>query len=91
MNVNRISPVMVIARATGGLEKCFAEIAVTTVKVLLAPIIAGRPNIALDAIEIIAGVEIVDPVKLRFFAIPPGAIWQLMMTTVTHSVVCKRR
>ena len=76
---------MVIARTTGRFEKCVDKVAVPAAKILLAAVIASCFDIALDAIEIIAGVETVDPVILQFLAIPPSAIWQLMMTTVTHS------
>jgi len=81
---------MVIARAARGLEKCLNEVTVTAAKIVLEQVITGRVNVAFDTIEIVAGVEIVDPMILRLLAVPPGPIWQLIMTRVTHGLAGNR-
>jgi hypothetical protein len=85
LNVDGISLVVVITRATGWLQERLDKVAITPAKILLKRVIAACFDIALDAIEIVARMEIVDPMILRFFAIPPHAIRQLAMTTVAHS------
>src|SRR5262249_31155363 len=75
-----------ITGATGWLQERLDKVAITPAKILLKRVVAARFDIALDAVQIVAGMEIVDPMILRFFAIPPRPIRQLAMTTVAHGL-----
>ena len=88
MNVDGVSLVVVVTWATRGLEERSDEVAVTVLEILLARVIPGGFDVALGAIQIVAGVKIVDPMILRLFPVPPCAVRQLTMTAIAHSFTC---
>src|SRR6185503_5043118 len=47
-------------------------------------LVAGARDVVLEAIEVVAGVEAVDPVELRVFRVPPRAVRALARTAVFH-------
>src|SRR3954464_8602014 len=60
-------------------------------------VVTSRVDVTFQAVEVVAGVKIVDPVKLRWLRVPPRAVGTLPRTAVPHRlfrwaevVVCLR-
>ena len=74
LNVDRVGLIVIISRAARGLEKRGLEIRIATIAVRHEGLVARVVDVTLDAVEIVGGVKIVDPVVFGILAIPPSTV-----------------
>ena len=84
LDVHGPGVVVIITRSTGRLKEGLDKVSVTVTEVLLERIIPRGFNVTFYAVEVVAGVEIIDPMIFRLLAVPPRTIRQLTMAAVAH-------
>ena len=60
------------------------------IMILLKLVVAGTFAVVLEAVEDVSGMEVVDPVQVRFLAVPPRAVRPLILSRVLHSPLRQR-
>ena|SRR5438067_12551822 len=71
LNIYWVKAIVVITGRPGGLKEIILEVEVAPLKVAPKRIVSRAFGVTVYAVEIICCVEVVDPVILFFFAIPP--------------------
>ena len=84
LDVHRVSAVVVVLRATAIFEECRREISQASLEVRAKFIVAARFKIAVQAVEVVASMKVVDPMKFWLLGIPPRAVGQLPGAAVLH-------
>ena len=84
LNVNRVRTIVVILRQAVRLEERRLEIVERAVQLRLERPVACALDVALQAVKVVAGVEVVHPVILRIFTVPPAPVGQQARAAVLH-------
>ena len=84
LDVDGIGLVMVVLGTPLGSKEVISEEPITQAKVIIKTIVSGAFNIALQRVEIVARVEIVNPTLVGSLAVQPRTIRQLPCATVAH-------
>ena len=79
--VDRVLPVVVVPKSVF-FEEYFFEILVPGINMFVEGFVLGGFGVSLQAIQVVRCVEIIDPVMILGFRIPPGAIFELSVATI---------
>ena len=82
--VYRVTPIMVVFRTAIVLKKVLFVVVQPFAKIWTPRFVSRALEIALQAIEVVAGMEVVNPVIFRIFTILPGPVEKLTRATVFH-------
>ena len=77
LNIDGIRPVVIIAGTPCFFKEDPFEIVVAPFHLWTETVVPGRVLIPLEAVEIVSGMEIIDPVVLGILSIPPGSVFTL--------------